>query len=266
MSAPEPSWVGDLRARLAGAPVGGTLRHVASAPSTNDLARAWLDEGGPDGLAILADAQTRGRGRRGRTWSSPPGLGLYLSVGLRPELAGPRAAWLTLLGAVAAAEAMRAHGVAAEIRWPNDLDAGGRKIGGVLCESRLEDGVVTSAVLGIGLNLSQTADDFPPDVAGLATSVRMERGRALPAGEMAAVILGRLGVWYRALGPALVDRWRELSPGQEGTTVHVEGEGESFRGVTRGIEADGGLRVEHADGRVTVVRVGELRRVRSAAG
>lgn len=267
-----PSWVGGLHR---GRRVGGAIRYVRSTSSTNDLARAWLDADGPDGLAVLAEEQTAGRGRRGRPWSSPPGLGLYLSVGLRPDLPGEATHWLTFLGSVAAAEALRAQGLGVEIRWPNDLDAGGRKLGGVLAETRLEGGRVTSAVLGIGLNLRQGPADFPPDWSGEATSFLMERHREPDVGALVGSILDRLEGWYLALassggdaraGERLLERWRSLAPGHQDLPVEVEAGSEVFRGRTRGIEPDGGLRIERDDGRLVVIRVGELRRLRPARG
>jgi len=267
---PDPAWVDALRGRFRGELVASSLRFWRSVDSTNDRAREWLDAGGPDGLVVLAGEQTAGRGRRGRSWSSPPGMGLYLSVGCRPELPSGSAGWLTFLGAVAAAEALRGSGVEAEIRWPNDLDARGRKIAGVLAESRFDGTRLASAVVGIGINVGQRPDDFPPDMSARATSVRLERGKVPPAEALAGDLLERLGHWYGELqvagadggGSRLLERWRELAPGHTGQAVVVESEGEILRGTTRGIEPDGALVLECEDGRRRPIRVGELRRLR----
>lgn len=261
----EPAWVSAVRSECRGGPVGDPLRFFASLPSTNDSARDWLATGGPSGLAVLAGEQTAGRGRRGRFWASPPGAGLYLSVGL--VLPPALATYLTFVGAVAIAEALRGRGLVAEICWPNDVEVGGRKIAGVLAETRVDGGPRIHGVVGMGLNVSQIETDFPAELAGRATSLRLEGGEVAGGnGPWAARVLTALGVLVGELeslgGPALLDRWRALSPSQRGTAVVIEGDGDSFAGVTRGIDDEGALRVERPDGRVTSVRVGELRRAR----
>lgn len=262
----DPGWVERVRGACRGAAVGDPLRYLESVPSTNDVAREWLAAGGPSGLAVLAGEQTAGRGRRGRHWSSPAGMGIYVSVGLRPPPAA--AAQLTFLGAVAAAEALRAAGIEATIRWPNDVEVRGRKVAGVLAELRQEGERPGAAVVGIGLNVGQGAGDFPPEIAGQATSVRLEREGADDPEGLAIGLLTRLAAWWAPIaeraeeaGGALLRRWRDLSPSHAGAEVWIDAGGEPFSGITRGIEADGALRVERADGRVTVVRVGELHRL-----
>jgi BirA family biotin operon repressor/biotin-[acetyl-CoA-carboxylase] ligase len=269
---PPPPWLREAARRLQGHRVGGIVEYRASVPSTNDRARSWIEQGGPDGLVVVAGEQTAGRGRRGREWESPPGLGLYLSVGLRPGLPGGRAPWLTFLGAVAAAEGLRRLAVPCDIRWPNDLDVAGRKLGGILVENRLEEGRITSAVMGIGVNLLQRAGDFPPALAGLATSVRLAAGSSPDPGAVMEAILERLDLWYgrltgadpTAAGERLLERWRFLAPCHRGLAVEVEMEEGSFQGVTEGLETDGGLRVRQPGGELRVVRFGELRRLQRA--
>jgi BirA family biotin operon repressor/biotin-[acetyl-CoA-carboxylase] ligase len=260
----EPEWVETLRTACRGGRIGDALRFVPSLPSTTDAARDWLAGGGPSGLVVMAGEQTAGRGRRGRAWVSPPGTGLYLSAGL--VLPSALAPYLTFLGAVAVAEALRDRGIAAEICWPNDVEVKGRKIAGVLAETRGDGGPRIHAVIGVGLNVSQRDADFPAEIAGRATSVRLEADDAGGIGSWAAALLAGLdrllGDLEAASGAALLERWRDLSPSQRGAAVVIEGDGESFAGVTRGIDDEGALRIERADGRVTLVRVGELRRAR----
>ena len=262
--AAEPTWVEALRTACRGGRVGDPLRYASALPSTNDAARDWLAAGGPSGLAVIAGEQTAGRGRRGRAWASPREAGLYLSVGLAlPHALAP---YLTFLGAVAAAEALRAGGIAAEICWPNDVEVRGRKIAGVLAETRVDGGPRIHGVVGVGLNVSQREADFPAALAGRATSVHLEGGEAGGIGPWAAGLLtrldGLLGELESAGGAVLLDRWRGLSPSQRGAAVTIEADGESFTGITRGIDDEGALRIERPDGRVTLARVGELRRAR----
>ena len=192
---------------------------------------------------------------------------MYLSIGLRPAVLRGAAGGLTFLGAVAVAEALREMGLPAEVRWPNDVDVRGRKIAGILAESRVDGDRVAWAVLGIGINLRHEADDFPSDAAGHATSLRMESVAAPDEAELGGSLLESMEGWYRSLGASaapLLDRWRELAPGHRGRVVIVEvGEG-AFQGTTRGVDADGALLVECDDGRIAVVRAADLRRVHEA--
>lgn len=267
MTAQPPAWVSELALRCGGSGVGGALRFQASASSSNDLAREWLDQGGPDGLVVVVGEQTAGRGRRGRRWESPAGKGLYFSVGLRPKLDAKQLQLLTFLGAVASAEGLRQHGVEADIRWPNDIEVRGRKLSGILVETRVEGTQMTSAILGVGINLRQVAEDFPGELARVATSVRMVQAGEPDAGAILGAILARLEHWYIGLctsgaGERLLARWKELAPGHRGQRVQVETGSDSFPAVTDGVEADGALRLRRQDGGRVVLRVGELRRLR----
>lgn len=152
------------------------LLRLESCLSTNDEAKRLARDGAPAGTVVVAAEQTAGRGTRGRAWHSPPGLGLYLSIVLRPPI--PDLAGLPLRAAWAVRDAVRAAtGVAAEVEPPNDLVLGGRKLGGILCESAFEGGRLEFAVVGIGLNLDHGPGDFPPALAETAVSLRMISGR-----------------------------------------------------------------------------------------
>jgi BirA family biotin operon repressor/biotin-[acetyl-CoA-carboxylase] ligase len=143
--------------------------------STNDRLRELAEAGAPEGATVVAGSQRCGRGRQGRTWVSTPGLGLYLSVLLRPHLPARDAGWLALVGGVGVARALEATGLpAARVKWPNDVYAGGRKIAGVLVEPRLRRGRIEFAVLGLGVNVGQGVGDFPEALRDRATSLKME--------------------------------------------------------------------------------------------
>lgn len=166
-----------------------------------DAARALAEQGAVDGTVVVADEQARGRGTKGRLWLSPPGVGLYMTYILRPgEKGGPDLVLLPLASGVAVHEALTALGVAeARLKWPNDLVAGRRKLGGILCESVFQNERPSFALIGVGLNLNQTEDDFPPELRSRATSVRLltknqaDRDRALFA------VSETLGHWLRVL-------------------------------------------------------------------
>ena len=146
-----------------------------SVTSTNDVLRQLAQSGAPDGTAVVAGAQTAGRGRMGRTFQSPAGLGLYLSVLYRPEIQSEKLLPLTAWGAAAVCRALEELiGTAPQIKWPNDLVMGGRKIGGILTESALcADGTTEYVILGAGINVRQSAEDFCGPVKNMAASLAM---------------------------------------------------------------------------------------------
>ncbi|MBM4042537.1 MAG: biotin--[acetyl-CoA-carboxylase] ligase, partial [Planctomycetes bacterium] len=161
---------GAIRERLGGRWAGAEVRVLTSVTSTSDVAWAWAGAGCPEGTAVFAEEQVRGRGRFGRTWHSPRGRSILVSVVLRPPGEDVSPAHLTALGAVAAAEAIEAEApLQAEIRWPNDVMLGGRKVAGVLVECR--GGRVTPSVIGIGINANTRREEFPGELLGVATSL-----------------------------------------------------------------------------------------------
>ena len=149
--------------------------HFDTVTSTNDVLRDLAKEGAPAGTAVVANHQTAGRGRLGRTFQSPAGLGLYLSVLYRPTVSPEELPAMTARGAVAAAKALETCiGTAPQIKWPNDLVMEGKKIGGILTESALNaDGTVAHVIMGIGINLHHTAADFAGEVRDIASSLEM---------------------------------------------------------------------------------------------
>ncbi len=233
--------------------------------STNDVAARLAAAGAPDGTCVLARAQTAGRGRRGRAWISPPGAGLYFSALIRPPAAavvpGPLATpppvmLLTLMAAVASVDALvEVAGFAATIKWPNDLiverragDAGGwdrRKLGGILTEGSVTDGVIRHVVVGIGINLDPAV--HPPEVATLATSVRAETGRPVEVFPLFAACRAALARERERLFAGdlagMIRRWRERAPSAVGARVKVTADGRRLTGVTAGLADDGTLAV-----------------------
>jgi len=247
--------------------IGQSIEFHAAIGSTNDRARAALHERGGEGLAVVADEQLAGRGRRGRAWISPPGVNLMVSVGLRPSL-GPKLAGL--LGAAAALAALRAcAGVAPAvelaIRWPNDVvDAGGRKLAGLLVETALEDGRLAEAVIGVGINVNWRRADMPPQFAEQATSLAELTGAPVDR----VVLLGRLlaalddEVCRLEDSTSPVSRLREHS-WLDGRQVEVDLGDRLLAGRAVGLDDDGALLLEH-DGQIESLTVGEVARVRDS--
>jgi BirA family biotin operon repressor/biotin-[acetyl-CoA-carboxylase] ligase len=187
------------------------LEVAASVPTTMARAAELAAAGAPEGATVLAEEQTEGRGRLGRAWMAPPGSSLLLSVVLRPPL-GREAVWLTVAAAgVALAEAVDAVAPAAgpaALKWPNDLELHGRKAAGLLAEAHLAGDRLAAVLLGMGVNVAQTAADLPPEVADRATSVSLAAGAPVDRAELLAAWAGRFLAGYQTLcagrpGPVL---------------------------------------------------------------
>jgi BirA family transcriptional regulator, biotin operon repressor / biotin---[acetyl-CoA-carboxylase] ligase len=244
--------------------IGRTIHYRDSLPSTNDYAFRLAQEGAFHGEVVIADQQTQGRGRRGRSWLSPAGLNVYFSVILRPELPPQRAPELTLLTAVAVAETLREAGGHAFIKWPNDLLVDDRKVAGILTEISAEPEAIHFVVIGVGVNLNARAHDFPPELSKLATSLAEARGQRVPRALFTAALWMRLEEWLdlhqeKGFGPVR-DAWRALSQ-TLGQDVLVKTEHREFRGRAEDIDETGALLVRTPDGLERVV-AGDVERIR----
>jgi len=249
----------------------GNIHHVVQADSTNSVAMRGAALAGehpdetPEGAVFLAEEQTAGRGRSTHTWHSERGTGIYCSFLLRPPMAPAEALWLSLIAAVAVQDAVReTTGLGADIRWPNDLLINDKKFAGILTEMSSEGSKVHHAVIGVGVNVNQ--EDFPDDLRGTATSLRLEAGRELSRVEIAAALIRALDREYRALlraisspirTPALrfepiMRRVESRSSYSQGKLVHVDEDG-GYNGITDGLDPRGFLRVRTDKGLRIVV-------------
>ena len=235
-----------------------------SLPSTNTELARLASEGGPEGVSIVAEEQTAGRGRLQRAWSSPKGAGLYFSILLRPTI--PQNYWplITFMAAIAVGDALReAAGVETDIKWPNDLLSGERKICGILAEA-IDTPAGRAVILGIGINLTQNA--FPPELENLATSVAQASGRPADREQILAALLDSLSRWYSALDEPgqIVDAWSNRSSYAIGKMVQVSNGDDVWQGTTCGVEPDGALRLRTSSGEIKVVRAGDVYSIRSS--
>jgi len=241
--------------------LGSKVLHFDSLPSTNDLAREMAQSGESEGAAIIASQQTAGRGRQGRSWVSPPDLGLYVSLILRPSIAPADSTVITLAAAVAVQQTLeQVYRIPADIKWPNDVLVRGRKICGILVESAIEANRLLYAIMGIGVNLGQR--DFPDDLKETATSLLIESGQAVAPSEFLEQLLAHLDDWYRkaTAEPALViARWEELSSYARNCAVLVEAADGIIEGATRGLTPKGALRVELETGEMREIVSGEVK-------
>jgi BirA family biotin operon repressor/biotin-[acetyl-CoA-carboxylase] ligase len=248
--------------------LGSRILYFPSIGSTNDVAASLAASGEAEGALVIADMQTAGRGRRGHTWFSPPDSGLYVSLVLAPAKAShstTRAvSLLTLMAGVAIAEAIeRITGLHADIKWPNDLLVGRRKLAGILAEgvARPEAGAnVGEVVLGYGVNVRAAA--YPPELSDRVTSLESELGRAVDRPRLIAETVAAIAERYADLlacrFDAILDAWRLRAPGSRGARVSWETPRGEQSGVTAGIDDHGALLVRSGS---TVERIvsGEVR-------
>jgi BirA family biotin operon repressor/biotin-[acetyl-CoA-carboxylase] ligase len=236
---------------------------LASCASTSDeVARLGRQGDAAEGLLVIADHQTGGRGRLGRVWHSPPGENLYLSLLLRPRIPPALVPPLTLLVGAVTAEVLATLGAAPRLKWPNDVllptTRGLRKAAGILVEMASEREHVRQVVVGVGLNVNGRV--FPAELADRATSLAMVLGRGFDRGTLAAGLLNALEPAYDRFssdGPAeALARWRDHAA--LGLPCRVEREGEVIEGVTAGIDEQGALLVRDARGGLRRVLSGEL--------
>lgn len=237
-----------------------------SIDSTNLEAMRQARAGAQEGLCIVAREQTAGRGRLDRSWQSPKDAGLYFSIVLRPQLEMNAWPLITLMAALAVSDTLRhSYGLSPDIKWPNDVCLGDRKLSGILAET-FETQAGSTCVLGIGINLRKSA--LPPEFEALATSIECA-AHSVPNAEAALQALLRyLTIRYERLqetdGALSVLRdWMAASSYASGKNVRVEAGAEVFAGVTSGLEDDGALRVKVASGEIKIVRTGDVRSVRS---
>ncbi len=248
----------------------GLVHYFAEIDSTNTHAMQAGAQGAPHGCVYIADAQTAGRGRGAHTWSSPAGSGIYVSILLRPEIAPGDALWFSLAAGLASQSVLeQTTPVTPDLRWPNDLLAGPRKLGGVLTEMQAEATRVRFVVVGVGINVHQQA--FPPDLHSQATSLAIEAPDTTFSREQLLVsLLFALDEETRALTgknaasaqQSILSRLEANSTWVRGKRVTV-GEEQPFTGVTEGLDARGFLQVRTEAGELRTVLSGGVREAAS---
>lgn len=252
----------DILARLsADYPWKDRIGWVPVTGSTNDDLKALARQGAPHGTVLIAERQTGGHGRLGRSFHSPEGTGIYLSILLRPDCVPAELMHLTCATAVAAADGIQAAtGLRPGIKWTNDLVVGQKKLGGILTELSLDgNGNVEYAVIGIGINCNQSAEDFPEEIRQIATSLQLCTGKAIDRATVIAQILVALQEMSVNLqNPvATLNRYRAdcITIGQEISLVR----GDDIRhGKALDVDNEGALIVEFADGTKQTVNSGEV--------
>ena len=251
----------DLLSALAGLRFGQAVRWYARVDSTNDEAKRLADSGMPEGLLVVAEEQTHGRGRSGRRWLTPPGTGLAISLLLRPKLPALLAPRLSMLAGLSVAEAVeQVTGLPACLKWPNDVLLGGKKAGGILVETGLAGEQLDYAVIGIGLNIGAAP---PPEMVDFpATSLQAEAGAGLDRVQVLRAVLERMQMHYAQIGPdsgrALHQAWsaRLAWLGQQVTATTSGGD---YVGLAETADEDGALIIRLDSGQTVRVLAGDVR-------
>ena len=252
VSSPDALHADDLCARLGKTRViGRDIQVFEQTTSTNDVIEKLARDGVSEGVVVFAESQTKGRGRLGRKWISPERKGLWFSVLLRPDLRPQEATQLTVASATALRRAIAAEtGLKPEIKWPNDILVGGKKVAGILTELSAELDRVRHIILGIGVDVNLDAGELPAELRKLATSLKMESGEKISRAELAVAILQALDEDYARIGAgkfaAVADEW-EAHCATIGKNVTVLIGDRKIRGRAESLDDDGALlvRTEH---------------------
>lgn len=256
-----PHLVTEVNRLIGDTPSWGTeIKGFRSVGSTNAVARTWATEGAPEGSIVIADYQTEGRGRLGRSWTAAAGRNLLFSIVLRPNLADERRGLVTLAASVAVADTLESitSPYVPTIKWPNDIILDGHKCCGMLLETAPSSGdpsCTQGVILGIGLNVNQIT--FPPPLEDKATSLRLVTGRLIERAPLFVQIMNSVHTWYERLlddnGGIVREAFEErmLCMGER-VTLRYTDDHSSIEGIVDGIDDTGGLRLRQSDGFHTV--------------
>lgn len=236
--------------------IGRSVAYYESTGSTMDLARTEAEGDVREGAIVLADEQTAGRGRQGRSWISPPGVNLYVTLILRPALDHLR--YLSIIAPLAVCHAIEeTTGLVARIKWPNDVLIDDKKVCGVLAESEIEDEAVRYALVGIGVNVNVDVAPYS-EIRELATSLRTELQREVSREEVLAAVLNHFEKLYQAVrrGEVVSVGWKKrLST--LGKLIQVQSAGHTEEGVVVDADSDGALILRRDDGSHIRIDAGE---------
>jgi len=255
LSSPDRLYAPDILSRLPEGCICQRVESFATVDSTNNKAKQMAESGGEAGTLIIAEEQSAGRGRRGRGWESEPGVGIWMTLLLRPEIPPVKASGLTLLAALALTKAIqRVCGIASYIKWPNDVVIGGKKICGILTEMNAEKDVIRYVAVGIGINVNNSF--FPEKIQETATSIYLQTGKKVGRCRLAAAWTEDFCQYYNRyvkepdLSFVLEEYNSVLVNKDEKVCVYYgmaeQGKGEI--GTARGIDRDGALLVETEEG------------------
>lgn len=240
----------------------GHLHAFNQVSSTNDVAKRLAKEGAPEGTLIVAEQQLRGRGRANRQWVSPPSVGLWFSLVLRPESHAENVGLVSLLGSVAVAEVLGLSTAQVGLKWPNDVLVQGRKVCGVLGETDFHGSRLTHVVLGIGINVNQTVKMFPPELVNRVTSLRMATGSQVDREDLLVKLLMQVEDLYLAFTQArfnrIIDAWRRHCHPLHQCFYICDGE-RSHKGQIESVDEFGRLVLRLSDGSLITTHSTDLK-------
>ena len=242
--------------------MGRTIHHFQTLDSTNSKAYQLALNGAEEGEVVISESQEKGRGRLGRQWFSPPYLNLYLSVILRPKISPHQASLITLMAAVATADAIeKFSGLRPLIKWPNDILLRDRKVAGLLNEIHSETDRIHFVILGIGVNLNMDEKMFSKEIRTVATSLKREMGQTVSRKAFLQSLLQELEKWYSIFleegGAVILKAWRDRAH-IKGKQVKVTSFGETVAGIAIDVDSDGALILETEDGKQKRVVAGDI--------
>jgi BirA family biotin operon repressor/biotin-[acetyl-CoA-carboxylase] ligase len=260
---PDALHADDLLARLGKTNViGRDIRVFEQTTSTNDVIEKLARDGVKEGAVVFAESQTKGRGRLGRKWISPTRKGLWFSILLRPDLRPQETTQLTVASATALRRAIVSETkLQPEIKWPNDILLGGKKVAGILTELNAELDRVRYVILGIGIDVNQTVEEFPKELRKIATSLKIETGETISRADLATAILRELDLEYARVCAgkfsAVADEWEEHCT-TIGKNVTVQTGDRKIRGRAESLDDDGALLLRTEHGRLETIFGGEV--------
>jgi BirA family biotin operon repressor/biotin-[acetyl-CoA-carboxylase] ligase len=254
-----------LRQQLKGSMFAKKIHHFFRTDSTNRVAMELAYAGEPEGTVVLAEEQTAGRGRAGRSWHSERASGIYVTLLLRPKISPVQAPLLTMMAGLSAHAAIQAQtGLQPDVKWPNDLMLNGKKVGGILTEMHAEPTLVRFVIVGIGINVNQ--EQFASELSNIATSLRAETGKAQSRLELLARLLREFESDYnrflREGSRSMTERFAQVSSYARGKKVRVSNGSESYAGVTAGLLPEGLLQVQRDDGALVTVFAGDVAEIK----
>jgi len=256
--------ISEIKTRLRG-DIGREIFFHETIGSTNTVA-SEIAAKTVEGAVVLADTQSKGKGRLGRVWVSPPGVNIYMSIILKPDIRPMDATLITIMSSVACATALRkVTGLNVTIKWPNDLIIQKEKLCGILTELKTERNKIIFAVAGIGINVNADINEFPEDVKYIATSLKNETGIVYSRTEIAAETLNEIDRWYKTLKvmdrDALLSEWKRLSSTLGREVMVVTGQG-TLTGFALDLDSEGMLMIKLTSGEVKRISSGDVTIVR----
>jgi BirA family biotin operon repressor/biotin-[acetyl-CoA-carboxylase] ligase len=262
----EPLRADEIGLRLKTRLIGRRVLLYEKVGSTNEEASTLAAKGADEGTLILAETQTAGKGRLGRTWFSPPGINLYLSVVLRPQIEPAQATIITLLAGLAVALAIRERTrLTPQLKWPNDVFIGGKKVAGILAELAADGRTIKHLILGIGLNVNLDEAALPPELLKTATSLLIESGRAQNRLEMLETLVNQLERWYTDFldqgAKPIIEEYSRFSI-TLGRWIRVIIRDRIVEGEAVGLTPNGGLILRERSGTSTTILTGDVSHLR----